>query len=491
MRVMIIPLVLATAASAAIAQRKPPTVDTTGAAVAAQRSLELTTRSWTGDFDGMLERRAIRVFVPASRTLYHTDKGRERGITAELVRDFERWLNQKYKKQLGNRPITVFIVPTTRDKLLPRVMDGRADIAAGDITVTEARSQLVDFVTSTDAPPVRELIVTGPGAPALKTLDDLSGQRVYVRPSTSYHESLVALNQRLQARQLAPIQIVPLPDALEDEDKLEMVNAGLVPISVVDDWIGRLWAAPLPRITLHTDLIVRDSGVIGWAVRKNSPQLVATLDEFYGTFAKKQALIAARFAQQARRIRNLRNNGGGAEWKRFQSVLALFEKYGKRYRFDPLMLAAQGFQESQLRQEAVSHVGAIGIMQVMPATGADLRVGDIYVAENNVHAGAKYMDQLMTLYFKDANFSDVDRTLFAFASYNTGAGNIARMRKLAVGRGLNPDVWFNNVELVVADKIGIETTTYVRNIYKYYASYRLQIAAAEEREKAKAAVPKP
>jgi membrane-bound lytic murein transglycosylase MltF len=151
-----------------------------------------------------------------------------------------------------------------------------------------------------------------------------------------------------------------------------------------------------------------------------------------------------------------------------------------------MMLAAQGYQESTLNQDAKSPVGAIGVMQVMPATGAELKVGDIYKAEPNIHAGAKYMDQLMTRYFKDAQFDEQNRTLFAFASYNAGPGNIARMRKETEKRGLDPNQWFNNVEVVTAEKIGIETTTYVRNIFKYYVAYKLatqvQEAAATAKE---------
>jgi membrane-bound lytic murein transglycosylase MltF len=137
------------------------------------------------------------------------------------------------------------------------------------------------------------------------------------------------------------------------------------------------------------------------------------------------------------------------------------------------MLAAQGYQESTLDQNKKSAAGAIGVMQLMPATGQALKVGDIRVTESNVHGGAKYMDQLMTQYFKDAKFDEQNRTLFAFASYNAGPGNISRMRNEAEKRGLDPDKWFNNVEIVTAEKIGIETTTYVRNIFKYYVSYRL------------------
>src|SRR5262245_30256309 len=198
--------------------------------------------------------------------------------------------------------------------------------------------------------------------------------------------------------------------------------------------------------------------------------------------------MEARVAQLNKRAKQISNNTGSAEWKRFEDMLALFRKYGEKYGFDPLMLAAQGYQESTLDQNAKSHVGAIGVMQIMPATGTELKVGDIKIIEPNIHGGAKYLDQLMTKYFPDAKFTDAERPLFAFAAYNAGPGNIARMRKEAEKRGLDPDRWFNNVELVVAEKIGMETTTYVRNIYKYYAAYRLTLEAQEAQRKARESV---
>ena len=208
------------------------------------------------------------------------------------------------------------------------------------------------------------------------------------------------------------------------------------------------------------------------SAERPSPGLTGVLGDFYRGVLRRQGIIESRMATNEKRVKRIRNNTAGAEWKRFEATVRLFEKYGARYHFDPLMLTAQGYQESRLRQDARSHVGAIGVMQIMPDTGKDLRVGDIRELEPNIHGGAKYMDQLMTRYFPNANFSDQDRTLFAFASYNAGPGTIARMRGEAKKRGLDPDKWFDNVEVVVARRIGMETTTYVRNIYKYYVAYR-------------------
>ena len=444
-----------------------------------QRQLSLQNEAWTGDFDQMLERRVIRVLAPYSRTLYYVEQGHERGITAGLVREFEKYVNTRYAKQLGKRPLTVVLIPSTRDKLLPGVAEGRGDIAAGNLTETEERLKVVDFVAPADRKPVRELIVTGPASPELGTLDDLSGKTVHVRKASSYYESLAALNARLKADGKAPVKVVDLPDALEDEDALEMLAAGLLEVAVVDDWVARLWAQVLPKIKVREDLVLRAEGHTGWAVRKDSPKLEGVLKDFYRGVIKKQHQIESRVATQQKRIKQIRNNTNGAEWKRFQATVRLFEKYGKRYGFDPLMLTAQGYQESRLRQDARSQVGAIGVMQIMPDTGRELRVGDIQELEPNIHGGAKYMDQLMTRYFGDAHFSEQDRTLFAFASYNAGPGAISKMRSQAAKAGLDQDKWFDNVEVVVARRIGMETTTYVRNIFKYYVAYKLALDAQE------------
>jgi membrane-bound lytic murein transglycosylase MltF len=316
-------------------------------------------------------------------------------------------------------------------------------------------------------------------------VDDLAGKTVHVRKASSYYESLLALNQRLKKQGKPEAKLVLVSDALEDEDMLEMLNAGLLELIVVDDWKATMWAQILPKVKPLPEVKLREGGKIGWGIRKGSPQLQAALNEYYVTFIKKGNLLKARRTSYMKRVRQIKDSTAGEDYMRFQQTIALFEKYGAKYHFDPLMLAAQGYQESQLNQNAKSHVGAIGIMQVMPATGAELKVGDIRIAEPNVHAGAKYMDQLMTRYFPDAQFSDANRTLFAFASYNAGPGNISRMRKLAAERGLDPDKWFNDVEIVTSEKIGAETTTYVRNIYKYYVAYKLVEEAHAARREAK------
>jgi len=463
-------------------------VPTDAKATGKARQLAIVNKPWTGDFDEMLERRLIRVDAPYSRSLYFIDKGRERGLGAELVRDFEHWVNQKYAKQLGKRPVTISIVAATRDKLLPDLNEGLADIAIGNLTVTDERLKVVDFVAPDDKLVNVEILVTGPASPAIASLDDLSGKTVHVRKTSSYYGSLTALNERFAKAGKVPVNLVVVPDALEDEDMLEMTNAGLLQAMVVDDWKAKLWAQVLPKLQVHSDVVLREPTKIGWAIRKDSPGLSIVLGEFYQTWVKKAGVIPYRQRQYMKTIKALNNTAGNTDTKRYAETIALFRKYGDQYHFDPLMLAAQGYQESTLDQAKRSPVGAIGVMQIMPATGKSLKVGDIHVTESNIHGGAKYMDQLMTQYFKDAKFDEQNRTLFAFASYNAGPGNISKMRKEAQKRGLDPDKWFNNVEVITAEKIGIETTTYVRNIFKYYVSYKLIQEAQATAAKAQKAV---
>jgi membrane-bound lytic murein transglycosylase MltF len=151
-------------------------------------------------------------------------------------------------------------------------------------------------------------------------------------------------------------------------------------------------------------------------------------------------------------------------------------------------MAAQGYQESQLNQDAKSQVGAIGIMQVMPATGKELKVGDIHEVDPNIHAGVKYMRFMIDQYYKDEPMTPLNKGLFTFASYNAGPGRVRQLRREAEKRGLDPNVWFGNVEQVASQRIGRETVTYVSNIYKYYVAYKLVMEDRARREAAKASV---
>lgn len=444
-------------------------------------TLSTESRVFKGDFEAMRKQHIIRVGVPYSRTLFFNDKGVQRGITATTIRQFEQWLNRKYKT--GTHPITVVAIPVTRDRLLPMLIDGKVDIAAGNLTITAEREARVDFSTPLDAV-VDEVVITGPASPPLASLDDLAGKEIHVRPASSYFESLKRLNDTFRKAGKPPMILRPVPDSLEDEDMMEMLNAGIINIIVVDDWKAEIWADILPNLKVHESLKVREGGRIGWAFRKGSPQLAAVVDEFFVFQRNTLGSVARRLVAYQKHMKSLKNPTAESDWQRFEQSLQHFKRYGDQYQFDYLMVTAQGFQESGLNQDAKSAVGAVGIMQLMPATGKELGVGDIHQAEPNVHGGIKYMRKLIDTYFDDADFDETNRTLFAFAAYNAGPGRIARLRKEAEAKGLDPNQWFNNVELIAAERVGQETVGYVRNIYKYYAAYKLQLVTLEARKAA-------
>ena len=299
-------LMLFTAVSA-LAQQPP----------AKPRALPTGFKEWRGDLDGMIERRQIRVLAPYSRTLYFNDNGRERGVTVDIFRAFERYVNQKFQKQLGKRPITVYIRPTTRDKLLPNVAGGLGDIAAGNLTVTDERRSTVDFYVAPDQVGMSELVLTGPKSPAIITAEDLAGKRVHVRKSSSYYESLVALNDRFTREGKPAITLVLVPDELEDEDMMEMVDLGMLDAIVVDDWKAKMWAQVLPKLTINKGAVVRSGGNTGWAIRKDSPQLKALLGEFFTKVVVKQSPRTDRSWGYSKRIKRLTDPTAQKERERF------------------------------------------------------------------------------------------------------------------------------------------------------------------------------
>jgi membrane-bound lytic murein transglycosylase MltF len=174
-----------------------------------------------------------------------------------------------------------------------------------------------------------------------------------------------------------------------------------------------------------------------------------------------------------------------AERAKFQRVVDLFRKYGDRYGVDYLLMAAQGYQESRLDQSVRSRVGAVGVMQVMPDTGKELAVGDIGQLEPNIHAGVKYMRFMIDKYFKDDPMDSLNKGLMTLASYNAGPGRVRQLRREAARRGLDPNVWFGNVERIASERIGRETVQYVGNIYKYYVAYKLTMEQMQERQRLK------
>jgi len=430
-------------------------------------------KRFTCDFPVMKKKRVIRALVPYSKTFYFLDGAQERGATYEGLKEFEKFVNKELQRT--KLKIHLVIVPTDREQLLKGLVEGAGDIAAGNLTITENRRKLVDFASPV-ATGVNEIVVTGPGSSGpVKSIEDLSGKTVHVRTSSSYFENLNRLNRKFVSEKKAPVKLVPVSKYLEDEDLLEMVNAGLIPMIVVDNHKARLWANVFKDIVLHENVQVNSGGDIGWAIRKNSPELKSLINKFVKGHKKGTLFGNVIFNRYFEKTTFVKNSLSEKERKKFTQTIDLFKKYGKQYRFDWLMLVALAYQESAIDQSKRSKAGAIGVMQVLPSTAKDKNIGiaNIEKIEPNIHAGTKYIRYMVDNYFSDPELDELNRGLFAFAAYNAGPSKISQFRRDAPKYGVNPNLWFRNVENIAAKKIGRETVQYVSNIFKYYTCYKL------------------
>jgi membrane-bound lytic murein transglycosylase MltF len=436
---------------------------------------------WKGDLEEMAKRRVVRVLVPFRRPEFFYMEGRPTGILQEAFQELEKVLNLKYKTTAANR-IIVALLPTPMDKLRERMSGGYGDIAAAGISITEANKAQVDFTIPT-VTGLKIIAVTGPGAPELKGVADLGGKEVWVHPQSRMKTDLEKLNARLKSEGKAPAIIRESDPVLEPGDVMEMVNAGLYPIALMQSLQAEFWAQVFDKIRPRKDLSLADDVQLGWAIQKGTPQFKAFLDDFIKTHGVGTAFgntVMRRYLKEAKYVRNATEV---AEIQKFRATLPYFKKYSTKYDLDYLMMAAQGYQESRLDQNVKSPVGAVGIMQVMPATaaGAPVNVPNIATEENNIHAGTRLMHFLIEKNFNEPGLNLRNRMLFAIAAYNAGPAKIARCRALAKDMGYDPNVWFGNVEVAAAKLIGRETTQYVANIYKYYVCYRMADATLQRR----------
>lgn len=279
-------------------------------------------KAWTGDFDSMQKRRQIRILVPYSKTIYFIDKGEQFGTAFEFGREFDKWLNKGKKKQTEH--IVVAFIPTSRGKLLRALNEGHGDIVAGNLTITPERRNVVDFTAPVVAN-VREVLVTGPAAPAITAIEDLSGKDLYVRKSSSYYEHLVSLNAGFAKKKLKPVRLVPGDEQLEDEDLLEMVNAGLIPMIIMDSHKAHFWSQIFDNITVRDDIAVRNGAEIAWAFRKKSPKLKAIVNEFIKGHKKGTMIgnmLLKRYLKSTQYVKNALDD---KEMQKFSAKVVVFK----------------------------------------------------------------------------------------------------------------------------------------------------------------------
>ena len=418
----------------------------------------------------MIARRKIRALVPYTHLYYYIDGKERRGIAFEALNLFEKSLN----KQLKFKPhrVRIIFIPVNRSQVIPLLRDGYADLAYAGMTITEERKKLVDF-SMPSITGLKEIIVAGVTSPKLNTLADLAGKELYLRIGSSYETAARKLSDSLERVGLPPIIIKPVDPYLETEDILELVNSGVIPFSATVEDVARLWSKVLDSLVLYDKIPLASNVSYGWVFRKDSPKLKAAADKFIKQNAKGTLMgniLYNRYVKNVKLIRRMHNKKTVEQVKtfslRFENMLTSIDWIGFSW-------LRRDTRSRRLDQKKVSHAGAVGIMQVLPSTAAGhpLRIKNVRIVDNNVHAGTKYMRFLIDQYFSKPEIDTLNRHLLALAAYNAGPGSVAQLRRMAKAKGLNPNLWFDNVEIIAAREIGRETVEYVSNIYKFYASY--------------------
>ncbi len=441
------------------------------------QTIRATMDPWTGDLPAMAQRRVLRFLTVYEPQYLGFDGRRQVGLIAEAAAELETFLNERLDRH--RLKLNVVILPVTRDLLIPFLEEGRGDIAAAGLTITPERLEHVDF-TDPLATGVSEIVVTGFGVDAVPgRLEYLGELELHVRTSSSYWESLQTLDSRLRAENRLPLDLIVADEVLSDSDLLEMVNAGNLPATVVDGYQAEFWSQVYPALTLHPHLAVRTDGAIGWAFRKGSPVLRDALNDFVrqrrkGTLTGN--ILIRRYTEDTTRVRRAYHFENE---RALTNLSELFKTYAARYDLDWVLVAAQAFQESRFETDAVSDRGAVGIMQIKQIAADEVGVADISTTEGNIHAGAAYLRHLIDHYFADPDLDLIHRQTFAIAGYNAGPIRVRNLRRRAGEAGLDPDVWFDNVEVLAARELGSETVRYVSNVMKYYVTFSLML---EERE---------
>jgi membrane-bound lytic murein transglycosylase MltF len=434
------------------------------------------------DLPDMIKVKKIRVLTTYTFSNYFVSEGQSYGYEYSHMEEFRKFLN----KGKGRRDIMVdfYYIPVPYDMLIPALQRGYGDIVAANLTITPERSEEVDF-TDPYLWGIKEVLITNKNVKGIDKHEDLAGREIFVREDSSYHFSLKKLNERLAAMDLKPVKIVTLPGLLNTGEIIEMVNAGAIEMTFADSHIASFADDLFSDIKVHDSIVLSDDVRFGWMIRKNNPQLKASLNDFIKTIKKGTLLGNIHFKRYFKENPWVRRALESKDLNKFSAYAPLFKKYGEKYGIDWMLIAALSFQESRFNPNAKSRHGAVGLMQVLPSTAKDMGIPNIESPEDNIHAGVKYLDFVINRYFSDDNLPMDERVRFTLASYNAGPANIRRSRSTTEQMGYDSTIWFGNVEMGTMKQVGPEPVQYVRNINKYYLSFLISDVVAGVKEEYK------
>jgi membrane-bound lytic murein transglycosylase F len=401
-----------------------------------------TRQTFAGDLDGIKKRKVLRVLTRNNGVTYYLHRGVQLGFDYELAK--------MLAQDLGVR-LEVVVPPKTSD-LVPWLNDGRGDIIAAAWSITDKRKEKVSF--SLPYLHVDELLVGKQGATGNPvSLAELRGKTITVRKGSSYAATLAGL----QAAH-GPFTVAEVPADIETEKLLAQVAAGEIALTVCDSHILAVEQAYRPELAQLIKLTEAPEGAvdargkpreearsIAFATRKDATQLQAFVDGWVKKNYRglEYNVIKNKYFKNARRAAEL-GEAREHEKERISPYDELIKKYAPEYKLDWRLMAAQAYQESRFNPDATSWVGALGLFQVMPATGKEMGFSNLKDPEVGTQAGIQYMHRMIGLF--EPTLPLKERVRFALASYNAGRGHVLDARRLARQQGWDPDKWFGNVE---------------------------------------------
>ncbi len=422
--------------------------------------------------------KVLRVLVNQSRNSSGEVKGEPVGIEYHRLRALEHHLNARAGD--GHR-IRLKIIPRAKEQLLAALQRGEGDLAApGELLDPSSLRGL-----NASAPVLAQvslMLVGRKGERGVRRVEQLSGRTIALTTASAAGSTIHEINQKLALRKLAPIKVEWVDPSLAVEDVLEMVQAGIYHLTVVERPIAQRWARVMPRLHLEGRLQLTAPQATHWYVRRDATVLLAAVDRFLQGYRAPDNQDAA-FERIYRRQYRVHNPLARDNRQRLESLRPVLQKHAAAQQMDWLNLAALAFKESTLNPKARGMGGAHGLMQITPAAAKRVGVGNTATVDGNVQASARYLALIRRKFFASPKLNERERMAFILAAYNLGPERVQAMRAEARRRGLNGNQWFFQTERIAMEQVGMGPVNFVNSVNKYFLAFNRERGALEPRGK--------
>ncbi|MEB0119510.1 transglycosylase SLT domain-containing protein [Pseudomonas sp. CCI1.2] len=423
-------------------------------------------KSQVRDLSAIRSSKVLRVLVNQSRNSSGEVQGEEIGVEYHRLSAFEQYLNGHSR---DGQQLTLKIIPKSKDQLLAALQRGEGDLVApGELLDTSAARRI-----DASAPVVSHvpLIVVGiKGEHGFKHIEQLSGRTVTLSTGSAADDAVRQLNQKLALRKLPPVKIEWVDPSLAVEDVLEMVQAGVYHLTVVEQPIAERWAKVMPKLRVDRSLVLSNSGDMNWYVRRDATMLRASINRFLKQYQVPSDEDFA-FEKAYRGLYQVHYPLASEDRQRLEKLRPVLQRCADEQGMDWLNLAALAFKESALDPSARGAGNATGLLQITPSAAQRVGVDNIHNVDGNVLAGAKYLAMTKRKYFSSSKVNERERMAFVMAAYNLGPERVEAMRVEAKRRGLNPNQWFFQVERIAMEQVGMGVVSYVNSVNKYYLAF--------------------